>query len=63
MQETHELDAAWNPRDPWGTEYAVECQSDEVIATSAGPDRNFRTADDIRAPAPRSIAGVASNQR
>ncbi len=62
MQEARELDAAMSLRDPWGTPYALECQSDEVIAISAGPDRSFGTEDDIRAPAPRRIAGIASTQ-
>jgi general secretion pathway protein G len=60
MQEAHELDAAMSLRDPWGMPYALECQSDEVIAISAGPDRSFGTQDDIRAPAPRRTAGIAS---
>jgi general secretion pathway protein G len=62
MLEARELDAAMSLRDPWGTPYALECQSDEVIAISAGPDRSFGTEDDIRAPAPRRIAGIASAQ-
>ncbi len=60
MQESRELDAAMSLRDPWGTPYAIECQSDEIVAVSAGPDRAFGTEDDIRAPAPRRTAGVAS---
>ena len=62
MQEAHELDAAMSLRDPWGTPYAVECQSEEVIAISAGPDRSFGTVDDIRAPTPRRTGGIASAQ-
>jgi general secretion pathway protein G len=62
MQEAHELDAAMSLRDPWGTPYALECQSDELVAISAGPDRAFGTEDDVRAPAPRRTAGIASIQ-
>jgi general secretion pathway protein G len=62
MLEAHELDAAMSLRDPWGTAYALECQSDEVVAISAGPDRAFGTVDDIRAPGPRRTAGIASSQ-
>jgi general secretion pathway protein G len=60
MQEAHELDAAMSLRDPWGTPYALECQPDEIIAISAGPDRAFGTEDDLRAPGRRRTAGIAS---
>ena len=33
--------------DPWGTTYAIECRGDDIVVTSAGPDRAFGTADDI----------------
>jgi prepilin-type N-terminal cleavage/methylation domain-containing protein len=62
MLESRELDAAMSLRDPWGTAYAVECPSDEVVATSAGPDRAFDTEDDIRAPVPRRAPGIASSR-
>jgi general secretion pathway protein G len=62
MQEAHELDAAMSLRDPWGTPYTLECQSDEVVVISAGPDRALGTEDDIRAPGPRRTAGIASVQ-
>jgi hypothetical protein len=60
MQEARELDAAMSLRDPWGTPYSLECQSHEVIAISAGPDRAFDTEDDIRLPGPRRAVGVAT---
>jgi general secretion pathway protein G len=62
MQEAHELDAAMSLRDPWGTPYALECQADEVVAISAGPDKAFGTEDDLRAPGQRRTAGIASSQ-
>jgi general secretion pathway protein G len=62
MQEAHELDAAMSLRDPWGTPYTLECQSDEVVAISAGPDRALGTEDDVRAPGQRRTAGIASSQ-
>jgi general secretion pathway protein G len=62
MQEARELDAAMSIRDPWGTPYAVDCQVDEVVVISAGPDRKFGTEDDLRAPVPRRAAGIASSQ-
>jgi general secretion pathway protein G len=62
MQEARELDAAMSLRDPWGMPYSIECQSDEVIAISAGPDRAFGTEDDIRVPGPRRAATVATTR-
>ncbi len=34
--------------DPWGTPYRVTCLHHRIAVTSAGPDRRFDTADDIR---------------
>jgi hypothetical protein len=33
--------------DAWGTVYAIECESDDIRARSAGPDRRFQTPDDV----------------
>lgn len=37
-----------NTEDPWGTPYQIRCGSSYAIATSAGSDKTFDTADDIR---------------
>jgi hypothetical protein len=34
--------------DPWGTPFRVTCLHHRIAVTSAGPDRRFDTADDIR---------------
>jgi hypothetical protein len=34
--------------DPWGIRIAYRCSDEEVVAMSAGPDRAFDTADDIK---------------
>jgi general secretion pathway protein G len=60
MQESRELDAAMSIRDPWGTPYGIQCQADEVIAISAGPDHVLGTEDDVRVPGPRRTAAVAT---
>jgi general secretion pathway protein G len=40
-----------SPRvDAWGSDWRVECHDDDVTVTSAGPDRNPDTVDDIRVP-------------
>jgi general secretion pathway protein G len=62
LQHEKELDATMSLRDPWGTAYAIECQPDEFIAKSAGPDRAFGTDDDIVVPGARHTAGVATRR-
>jgi general secretion pathway protein G len=54
VQEKH-IDSAANTDDPWGQAYVLTCTDDEVIVTSAGPDKKKGTADDIRVP--KSAAG------
>ena len=34
--------------DPWGTEYKYERKGSRIIVTSAGPDMEFGTDDDVR---------------
>ena len=36
--------------DPWRKWIAFSCSADDTTVTSAGPDRIFATADDIKAP-------------
>jgi hypothetical protein len=36
--------------DYWGTRIAFSCSEDEILVTSAGPDRRFGTGDDIIRP-------------
>lgn len=42
-------------KDPWGTGYGLSCPSPgTALARSAGPDRRFDTADDVRSDALQS---------
>lgn len=34
--------------DPWENDFAYECEADDVIAVSAGPDGTFGNEDDVR---------------
>ncbi|MCU0673864.1 MAG: type II secretion system protein GspG [Myxococcota bacterium] len=34
--------------DPWDGDFVHECEADDVIAVSAGPDGVFGTEDDVR---------------
>jgi hypothetical protein len=41
------LDAGFNPRDPWGSAYALRHVDDDFVCISPGPDRQLGTADDV----------------
>jgi len=50
-----ELPADWDAlgrtkNDPWGNEYSLVLDGDRVDISSAGPDGEYDTRDDIRAP-------------
>jgi len=44
------VDRQSSPRDPWGSEYVIECADDDVTIKSRGPDRAENTPDDIIVP-------------
>jgi hypothetical protein len=46
------LDSSFNDKDPWGNLIELTCESDEIIARTAGPDRKKGTDDDIQIPVP-----------
>ena len=49
VQEKH-LDPGANTADPWGSAYTVSCTEDDVVVSSAGPDKKKGTKDDIVVP-------------
>lgn len=46
--EDKAIDKSTATRDSWDNEFRIECDGTEVIVTSAGPDKEFDTEDDIR---------------
>lgn len=44
------LDPAAEAEDPWGTPLEIVCSDEDVVVSSAGPDRRWRTRDDVRVP-------------
>jgi len=42
--------ASTKPADPWDTPYEIDCQPEDTIITSYGPDKKKNTKDDIRMP-------------
>lgn len=45
-----QLDSGQNTSDPWGAEFTITCNSDEVIVSSGGPDKKVGTPDDVVVP-------------
>jgi general secretion pathway protein G len=43
----HKLDQK-RVNDPWGSQYHVGCEEEEIHGVSAGSDRKIHTADDVR---------------
>ncbi|HXS17356.1 MAG TPA: type II secretion system protein GspG [Polyangiaceae bacterium] len=50
LVEDKQLDSGQNTTDPWGQDYVITCADDEVIVTSAGPDKKAGSKDDIVIP-------------
>jgi general secretion pathway protein G len=44
------LDNGYNAKDAWGNPFKLSCDADEIVCTTAGPDRKEGTEDDIRVP-------------
>jgi general secretion pathway protein G len=50
LKQEKDLDTGFNLKDPWNNLYQLNCDSDEITCTSAGPDRKEGTEDDIHVP-------------
>ena len=50
LVESGTVDDDGRRRDPWGGPWRIQCTEGNVSVTSAGPDRQPDTDDDIRAP-------------
>jgi general secretion pathway protein G len=46
------LERGFSPKDPWGNQFKVACDSDDIMCSTAGPDRKEGTEDDIHVPPP-----------
>jgi general secretion pathway protein G len=46
--EDKAIDKAKATNDPWDHAYKIECEGTEITVTSAGPDGEFETEDDIK---------------
>lgn len=53
-----ELDSAGDTKDPWGGEFTIKCEGDDITVSSPGPDKKAPSPDDIVAgPAAGATAG------
>jgi general secretion pathway protein G len=50
LRQKRELSATSKITDPWDTPYKITCTEDDIIVSSAGPDKKDNTTDDIRVP-------------
>jgi general secretion pathway protein G len=48
------LDTGFLPKDAWGNPYKIACDADEIVCSTAGPDRKEGTEDDIIVPPPEA---------
>jgi general secretion pathway protein G len=46
------LDTGFLSKDAWGNAYKIACDSDDIVCSTAGPDRKEGTEDDIIVPPP-----------
>jgi general secretion pathway protein G len=51
------LDSGFSVKDAWGNPFKLACEADELVCTTAGPDRKEGTEDDIRVPPPEESPG------
>ena len=47
LKSGHYLAKGASTEDPWGMEYTLGCEDDEVTVRSSGPDKEINTEDDI----------------
>ena len=50
LKTEKDLDTGFSLKDPWNNPYKLNCDSDEITCTSAGPDKKEGTEDDIHVP-------------
>ncbi len=48
LVRTHELSGNTRSKDPWDNDFQINCEGAEPSVTSAGPDGQFGSEDDIR---------------
>lgn len=50
LVQDKQLDSGQATTDPWGEDFSIKCEADEVIVQSNGPDKKPGSPDDIVVP-------------
>lgn len=50
LEEEHFLDRATREDDAWGNRFRIHCDGGRMSVSSAGPDAQLNTSDDVRVP-------------
>ncbi|HTQ43800.1 MAG TPA: prepilin-type N-terminal cleavage/methylation domain-containing protein [Polyangiaceae bacterium] len=50
LKQEGQLEKSFSAKDPWGNAFKLACDTDDIVCTTAGPDRKEGTEDDIRQP-------------
>jgi general secretion pathway protein G len=50
LVQDKQLDSAQATTDPWGGDFAIKCEGDDVVVSSSGPDKKAGSPDDIIIP-------------
>lgn len=51
------LEKGFSSKDPWGNQFNIACDADDIVCSTNGPDRKEGTEDDIKVPPPDQPAG------
>jgi general secretion pathway protein G len=57
LRQEKNLDKGFVMKDAWGNSFKLTCETDDIICTTAGPDKKEGTEDDIIVPAPDNAPG------
>jgi general secretion pathway protein G len=56
LRQDKALEKGFTVKDAWGNPFKLTCESDDIICTTAGPDKKEGTEDDIIRPPPDTQA-------
>lgn len=45
--DVRQLPKGTTKMDPWDTEYKIQCEGEDILVYSAGPDKQFGNEDDV----------------
>jgi hypothetical protein len=57
LRQDKNLDRGFVMKDVWGNPFKLTCETDDIVCTTAGPDKKEGTQDDIIVPPPDAPCG------